>query len=653
MKLVNIGILAHIDAGKTSLTERLLFDHGVIDSLGSVDAGTTQTDSNEIERRRGITIRTAVASFAVGDLQVNLIDTPGHSEFIAEVERALKILDGAVLVLSAVEGVQAQTRVIMKTLQTMRLPTLIFINKIDRMGARGDELLAEMRSRLCPRIIPMNRVENLGTAAVRTAETWARKPMPVAEILADNDEALLADLVSGKVPNRGRLLAMLAGQTAAGLAYPAFFGSARGGQGVPELVGGVRDLLPSASNDEAAAVQGTTFAIERGKNGEKTAYVRLFSGTVRARDHVRCFRHEADGTVTEHFGQVSGLDVIGGAVPGPARRGTLTAGNIAKIRGLPAIRVGDRIGSPGTPGEQEHFARPSLETLVRPLQRGNSSRLHAALLTLAEQDPLISTRTAADGRTSVLLYGEIQKEIIAETLARDFGVDAIFEPSQTVYLERVAGCGAAIIEMGKSPFVAGVVLRIEAAPAGSGVVFQRDTELGALPLAFHRAIQDTVRQALTQGLYGWVVTDCTITLIHTAFDNACSTGSDFRNLTPLVLMQALIRAATKVYEPCHSFEVEVPADLLTPITTRLLSLEARIRDTAAGPTTWIIAGDIPARQVHAITTQLPELTSGEGVWWSRADGDRLLNGPAPTRARTDGNPLNAAEYLFHLSRRVR
>jgi len=150
-----------------------------------------------------------------------------------------------------------------------------------------------------------------------------------------------------------------------------------------------------------------------------------------------------------------------------------------------------------------------------------------------------------------------------------------------------------------------------------------------------------------------VVTDCTITLIHTAFDNACSTGSDFRNLTPLVLMQALIRAATKVYEPCHSFEVEVPADLLTPITTRLLSLEARIRDTAAGPTTWIIAGDIPARQVHAITTQLPELTSGEGVWWSRADGDRLLNGPAPTRARTDGNPLNAAEYLFHLSRRVR
>src|SRR6186997_3076064 len=144
MRLLNLGILAHVDAGKTSLTERLLYAAGVIDEVGSVDDGYTQTDSLALERQRGITIKTAVASFALGDLTVNLIDTPGHPDFIAEVERALSVLDGAVLVVSAVEGVQAQTRVLMRTLQRLRIPTLIFVNKIDRAGADGERVLGEI-----------------------------------------------------------------------------------------------------------------------------------------------------------------------------------------------------------------------------------------------------------------------------------------------------------------------------------------------------------------------------------------------------------------------------------------------------------------------------------------------------------------------------
>lgn len=151
---LNIGILAHVDAGKTSLTERLLFDHGAIDRLGSVDTGDTRTDDGAIERQRGITIRSAVASFTVGGTRINLIDTPGHSDFIAEVERALEVLDGAVLLLSAVEGVQAQTRVLMRTLRRLRLPTLVFVNKIDRAGARAEGLLADIRRRLRRRASP-------------------------------------------------------------------------------------------------------------------------------------------------------------------------------------------------------------------------------------------------------------------------------------------------------------------------------------------------------------------------------------------------------------------------------------------------------------------------------------------------------------------
>src|SRR5216683_1050649 len=164
-KTLNLGILAHVDAGKTTLTERLLYAAGVIDEIGSVDAGTTQTDSLALERQRGITIKSAVVSFAIGGVTVNLIDTPGHPDFIAEVERVLSVLDGAVLVISAVEGVQPQTRVLMRALQRLHIPTLIFVNKIDRRGAGYERLLRAISERLTPAIVAMGTTRELGTRA--------------------------------------------------------------------------------------------------------------------------------------------------------------------------------------------------------------------------------------------------------------------------------------------------------------------------------------------------------------------------------------------------------------------------------------------------------------------------------------------------------
>src|SRR5690349_15573494 len=167
MRKLNLGILAHVDAGKTTLTERLLYEAGAIDTIGSVDAGTTQTDSLALERQRGITIKAAVVSFAIDDVTVNLIDTPGHPDFIAEVERVLSVLDGAVLVISAVEGVQPQTRVLMRALQRLRIPTLMFVNKIDRGGANVERVLQQICERLTPAIIPMGSASELGTRSAR------------------------------------------------------------------------------------------------------------------------------------------------------------------------------------------------------------------------------------------------------------------------------------------------------------------------------------------------------------------------------------------------------------------------------------------------------------------------------------------------------
>src|SRR5712692_1172048 len=162
-KTLNLGILAHVDAGKTTLTERLLYTAGVIDEIGSVDDGTTQTDSLALERQRGITVKSAVVAFAIDDVTVNLIDTPGHPDFIAEVERVLSVLDGAVLVISAVEGVQPQTRLLMRALQQLRIPTLLFVNKIDRPGASDERVLQTISERLTPAIVPVGSAHGLGT----------------------------------------------------------------------------------------------------------------------------------------------------------------------------------------------------------------------------------------------------------------------------------------------------------------------------------------------------------------------------------------------------------------------------------------------------------------------------------------------------------
>ena len=222
-RTLNLGILAHVDAGKTTLTERLLYAAGVIDEVGSVDDGTTQTDTLALERQRGITIKSAVVSFVIDDVTVNLIDTPGHPDFIAEVERVLSVLDGAVLVVSAVEGVQPQTRLLMRALARLRIPTLLFVNKIDRAGAGYERVLDAIAERLTPAIVAMGAVDGLGTRAARFAP-WAAGDAALAtrltEVLAEQDDSILAAYVEDNGISYRRLRAELAQADGAGARAP-------------------------------------------------------------------------------------------------------------------------------------------------------------------------------------------------------------------------------------------------------------------------------------------------------------------------------------------------------------------------------------------------------------------------------------------------
>jgi ribosomal protection tetracycline resistance protein len=653
---LNLGILAHVDAGKTSLTERLLYAAGVIDEVGSVDGGSTRTDSLALERQRGITIKSAVVSFVVDDTTVNLIDTPGHPDFIAEVKRVLSVLDGAVLVVSAVEGVQAQTRVLMRTLRRLGIPTLIFVNKIDRRGARYDSLLDSISDKLSPAIVAMGSTADRGTRDASFTPYGAKDrefSEALVELLAEHDDALLAAFADNQTVEYGRLRKGLAEQTGRALVHPVLFGSAITGAGVPELIAGVRELLGAHDGDAGGEVSGTVFKVERGPAGEKIAYVRMFEGTVHTRDRLRFGHKEAKVTAISVFDR-------GDAVVRPA----VTAGEIGLLWGLGEVRIGDAIGTPRTT-DRHRFAPPTLETVVVPGRRADRGRLHVALARLAEQDPLINLRQDdIRQELSVSLYGEVQKEVIQATLANEFKIDVSFRETTTICVERPAGTGAALETIGtdSNPFLGTVGLRVEPAAIGSGVEFRLEVELGSMPFAFVKAVEETVKETLRQGIHGWQVLDCTVTMTHSGywarqshahavFDKSMSsTAGDFRDLTPLVLMTALERAGTTVYEPMHRFTLDIPADTFGGIQAALVKLRAVPRTSALHKQSYRVEGDIPADRVHELQRRLPSLTRGEGVLESSFDHYQEVRGPVPSRPRSDHNPLNRREYLLHVTR---
>jgi ribosomal protection tetracycline resistance protein len=628
-RTLNLGILAHVDAGKTTLTERLLYAAGVIDEIGSVDDGSTQTDTLALERQRGITIKSAVVSFAIDDVTVNLIDTPGHPDFIAEVERVLSVLDGAVLVISAVEGVQSQTPLLMRALQRLRVPTLMFVNKTDRRGADCERVTQAIAKRLTEAIVPM------GSAS--SPEFRDR----LAEVLAERDEAILDAYVDDESIAYDRLHTELAAQTKRGVVHPVFSGSAITGAGVDVLMRGIASLLPAEAGDAEGPPCGTVFKIQRGPAGDRIAYVRMFSGALRVRDRVPVGEDERKVTAISVFDQGSAV-----------QREVVSAREIGMVWGLGEIRIGDAIGAPHAHAEH-YFAPPTLETAIVPARPEEKGALHAALTQLAEQDPLINLRQD-DIRQELFLslYGEVQKEVIQATLATDFGIDVYFRETTTICVERPLGTGAAVEELGRpNPFLATVGLRLEPAPVDTGVEFRLEVELGSMPLAFFRAVEETVRKTLRQGIHGWRVIDCAVTMTHSGYSPPSSTAGDFRNLTPLVLMSALMEAGTVVCEPIHRFHLESPAGTIGHVLSALARLDADPDQPAIRGSSCVIEGDIAAARVHELRLELPALTRGEGVLECEFGRYEPVNGTVPSRPRTDWNPLNRAQYLASLSSR--
>ncbi|WP_243522829.1 tetracycline resistance ribosomal protection protein [Bacillus pseudomycoides] len=655
MKTINIGIVAHVDAGKTSLTERILYETHVIQEIGQVDKGSTQTDSMELEKQRGITIKASVVSFFINDLKVNVIDTPGHADFIAEVERSFGVLDGAILVISAVEGIQAQTKILMKTLQKLRIPTILFVNKIDRSGAETTKVIQQIRDMLPNQVLPLYKVKNEGTkdAYILQNKVDAAVYDEYIELLASHNESLLESYVNGEILHEDTLRNELWDQIQHANVYPIFFGSAMTGIGITELLESISAMIPQndCDDDINTPLSGIVFKIERELTGEKIAYVRIFSGCLHVRKYIDINRKQSDLNTISHKEKIKNLHIFhnGNAVQSPIA-GT---GEFCKVWGLSDIRIGDVIGEWSDKMKGIHFAEPQMEAAIEARPKEKNHDLYQALVELSEEDPLIKVvKDDIHNEIYIRLFGEVQKEVIETTLQENYNLAVSFSDIRIICIEKPIGIGDALEIMGEktNPFYATIGFKIERGACGTGITYNLAVELGSLPLAFHKAIEDTVFQTLKQGLYGWKVTDIVVTLTHTGYASPVTTAGDFRKLTPLVLMDALKQAGTNVYEPVNEFELTVPAHSISTAMYKLSAIHAAFTEPVLHNESFCLTGTLPMAKTENFKRGLHSFTEGEGVFITRPCGYSKMDSKFPSRKRVDYNPLNRKDYLLHVLR---
>ncbi|AFQ11820.1 MULTISPECIES: elongation factor G [Bacillus cereus group] len=645
MTTINIGIVAHVDAGKTSLTERILYETNVIKEIGRVDGGSTQTDSMELERQRGITIKASVVSFFIDDLKVNVIDTPGHADFIAEVERSFRVLDSAILVISAVEGVQAQTKILMRTLQKLNIPTILFVNKIDRRGANSKKVVKQIKTILSNEAFPFYSVLNEGTKEARIIEYKSYDDC--IERLAPYNESLLESYVNNEIVTDTMLREELIKQIAQANLYPIFFGSAMTGIGVSKLLENISALLPANNLSQDEELSGIVFKIEREPSGEKIAYVRVFSGNLHVRKHVDIQRDQS----LPHKEKIKKMCMFhnGDAV----QTSTVPSGEFCKVWGLSDIKIGDIIGARTDYIKNIHFAEPQMEAAIDAVPKERIHDLYAALMELCEEDPLIKVwKDDVHNELYIRLFGQVQKEVIETTLFEKYNLQVTFSNTRVVCIEKPIGIGISVEVMGEktNPFYATVGFKVERGELNSGITYKLGVELGSLPLAFHKAIEDTVFQTLKQGLYGWEVTDIIVTLTHTGYASPVTTASDFRNLTPLVLMDALKKAETYVYEPVNAFELTVPEQAISTAMYKLAAISATFAEPIFNNDSYQLTGSLPVAKTENFKRMLHSFTEGEGIFTTKPAGFTKLRPPFPTRKRVDYNPLNRKDYLLHVLR---
>jgi ribosomal protection tetracycline resistance protein len=654
----NVGIFAHVDAGKTTTTEQILYRSGRIRSLGSVDEGTAQTDWLEVERTRGISVRSAVTRFHWNGVQVNLVDTPGHVDFLSEVERSLRVMDGAVLIVSAVEGVQAQTEVIWQALRDLQIPTIIYMNKMDRIGADPSRVVGEIQELLSAGAVPIQApdgieagfsgaAELLGLSGSVSTATSAMNPEGVlqgrnqlVEKIAEQDDALLLRYFDQGKLTDAELLPVLRESIRKAKLFPVLYGASNRGIGVDKLMDAIISLLPPPDGEENAPLSGVVFKLEKDPIMGRMAYVRLYGGILRNRDTVHNHALDIDEKVTQ-IRKVEGQrseDV-----------GILKAGDIAAVCGWSRVRIGDIIGAEvGVPGERR-LAEPLLTVQVHWSNEAEYPAVVAAFHELADEDPHLDVQWLQEDRELHLrVMGPIQVEVLGYMLLSRFGLSVTFGAPSVIYKETPVQTGEGFVAY-TMPKPCWAILRfhIEPGERGSGLEYRSIVRSENLLDSYQNEVARRVPEALQQGLRGWPVTDLKVTLVEGEHHVWHTHPLDFVIATPMGIMDGLSNTGTMLLEPMLRFRLSTPEEYGGKLMSELVVMRGEFDTPFVRQGRMEIEGKLPAATSLDFPARLGSLTKGRGTLTTFFDGYKECPSDVKAeRTRRGVNPLDTSKYIL-------
>lgn len=658
-RIRNIGLMAHIDAGKTTVTERILYFTGKSHRMGEVHDGEAQMDWMAQEKERGITITSAATTTYWKDHRVNIIDTPGHVDFTAEVERSLRVLDGTVALFCAVGGVQPQSEAVWRQAVKYLVPRIAFINKMDRVGADFDGVVKEIKEELganaVPVVIPIGEGEDfrglidlVDMKAIYYDETAdgielreeaipdeyierARESEAVMiERISEQDDHLMSKFVEGETPEHEEVVGAMRKATIDGRIIPVLCGAAFKNKGVRRLLDAIIDYLPSPvdlppvigthadSNRELvrhphddAPLAALAFKIVSDRHMGKLTYVRVYSGTLRSGEMVYNSTRDRKQRVGRLFLMHANKQQIIEELP---------AGNVGAVMGLSDTYTGDTISNPEHPIvlESIEFPAPVIDMAVKPASRADRDKLGRALARLSEEDPTFTVKTNEEtGEVIISGMGELHIEVIVDRLKREFNVGVEVGKPQVAYRETIIGPVEHDYKHAKQTGGHGqyahVIMRVEPGKPGIGFRFENKVHSGRIPSQFIPAVERGIVDAMAEGPYaGCPMVDIKVALLDGSFHEVDSSDQAFRICARTGFREACKSAGLELLEPIMSVEVAAPEEYVGAVTSSLCSKRGKIGDLENKARVTIMRARVPLAEMFGYASELRTITSGRG-----------------------------------------
>ena len=645
---LTIGIIAHVDAGKTSITESLLHHSGTTASLGSVDKGSAVTDGLTMEKNRGISIKASSVNFSWNNIVIQLVDTPGHIDFAAEVDRSLSILDGVILVVSAKEGVQAHTINLWESLIERNLPVIVFFNKIDRDGVDIENVFLDFQKDLGAKLFTLNypdlsnpdkpKLLSFTNCADYIDATILDKSM---ENLAECDETFMEQYIEGELTDLEQILEKGKQNIKTGALYPSVFGSAKLGLGIDELLNSISTLIPQEkSYYSTPAAKVFKVAIHEKKG--RLAYIKSYGGILKSKDFIRSQQQDKNIKINQLFKPHLG-DFV--------QISELHPGEIGIITTSENIFTGEILGTENLNDQFSKISKAVLGVQVIAKDVKDYQKLGEALEILNIEDPILDFKWFKEEKEFHLkILGTIQTEVLKEDLVQRWEIEAEFLTPKVIYKETPSKTAEGYVRYWMpKPCWAIMTFLIEPATLGSGISFTSKVRTSDISNKYINEVKRAIPWTLKQGIHGYEVTDLSITLIEGTEHTVHSNPGDFLLATPIGVLRGLENAGTDLLEPMYAFEIKANQHLLGAISSDLNQMNAQIDSPVFDNNIFIMGGRVSVAAAINYSIKFNATTSGKGRLKLRLDGyKKTTTTDAKIRSYKGVSPLDESQWILHM-----